>query len=109
MDLEGKKKKKKQTPAVWDRVLFGLGGSGTGRNVESPCVTEKYFFQRRLFFKGMGYYSWPVKAFQIVMTSWLGSVLQGTNKGGFVPEEPSRALRGFWGVRGGRPNEGEGG
>lgn len=51
MDLEGKKKVKKQTPAVWDHVLFGLGGSGTGRNVDSPCVTEKYFFQRRLFLK----------------------------------------------------------
>lgn len=50
MDLEGKKRVKKQTPAVWDHVLFGLGGSGTGRNVDSPCVTEKYFFQRRLFF-----------------------------------------------------------
>lgn len=29
---------------------------------EPKWATEKYFFQRRLFFKGMGYYSWPVKA-----------------------------------------------
>lgn len=48
----------------------------------------------------MGYYRWPVKAFQIVMTSWLGSLLQGTNKGGLVPKEPSRALRGFGGLVG---------
>lgn len=39
------------------------------------------------------------------MTSWLGSVLQGTNKGGFVPKEPPRALRGFGGLVG-RLNEG---
>lgn len=52
----------------------------------------------------MGYYSWPVKPLQIAMTSWLGSVLQGTNKGGFVPREPKRALT-VSGVLGGKPNE----
>lgn len=71
---------------------------------ESEWATEKYFFHWRLFFKGMGYYSWPVKPLQIAMTSWLGLVLQGTNKGGFVPREPQRALRVSWGLRG-RQNE----
>lgn len=66
---------------------------------------REIFLPAEAVFKGMGYYSWPVKAFQIVMTSWLGSVLQGTNKRGFVPEEPLRALRAFGGL-GGRPNEG---
>lgn len=37
----GKKRVKKKTPAVWDHVLFGLGGSGTGRNVESPSEQER--------------------------------------------------------------------
>lgn len=53
----------------------------------------------------MGYYSWPVKPPQVAMTSWLGLVLQGTNKGGFVPREPWRALRVSGGL-GGRQNEG---
>lgn len=69
---------------------------------ESEWATEKYFFHWRLFFKGMGYYSWPVKPLQIAMTSWLGLVLQGTNKGGFVPREPQRALRVSGDSEGGR-------
>lgn len=67
-----------------DQDLFGLGGSGTGRNVESPSEQERNI-------------SWVIivgqlKPLQIAMTSWLGSVLQGTNKGGPVPGEPRRAL-----------------
>lgn len=86
---------------------------GRFRNREEcgePVCNREIFLPAEAVFKGMGYYSWPVKAFQIVMTSWLGSVLQGTNKGGFVPEEPSRALRGFWGgLEGGRMSGGVGG
>lgn len=48
----------------------------------------------------MAYYSWPVKALQIAMTSWLGLVLQGTNNGGFVPREPKRAVSVLGGLTG---------
>lgn len=34
-------KSQKETPAVWDHVLFGLGGSGTGRNAESPSEQQR--------------------------------------------------------------------
>lgn len=54
---------------------------------------REIFLPVEAVFKGMGYYSWPVKPLQIAMTSWLGLVLQGTNKGGFVPRVPQRALR----------------
>ena len=88
---------------MWDHVLFGLGGSGTGRNVDSPSEQQRIFLPVEAVFKGMGYYSWPVKPLQIAMTSWLGLVLQGTNKGGFVPRVPQRALRVLGGdLEGGR-------
>lgn len=40
-EIDSEKKVKKKTPAVWDHVLFGLGGSGTGRNVESPSEQQR--------------------------------------------------------------------
>lgn len=60
---------------------------------------REIFLPVEAVFKGMGYYSWPVKPLQIAMTSWLGLLLQGTNKGGFVPREPWRAVRVFGGTR----------
>lgn len=42
IDSEVKKKKvKKKTLAVWEHVLFGLGGSGTRRNVKSSSEQQR--------------------------------------------------------------------
>lgn len=63
---------------------------------------REIFLSVEAVFKGMGYYSWPVKALQIAMTSWLALVLQGTNNGGFVPREPKRAVSVLGDSQGGR-------
>lgn len=81
--MKKKTEVRKKTPAVRDQDLFGLGSSGTGRNVESPSEQEGNI--------SLVIIIGQLKPLQIAMTSWLGSVLQGTNKGGPVPREPRRA------------------
>ena len=45
-----KRKLRKKSPAVWDHVLFGLGGSGTGRNAQSPSEQQRNISSNRACF-----------------------------------------------------------
>lgn len=100
----GKKSKRKSrqcgTVFCLDWEVQELGGMWI-----TQVSNREIFLPVEAVFKGMGYYSWPVKPLQIAMTSWLGLELQGTNNGGSVPREPWRALRVSGGL-GGKQSEG---
>lgn len=83
--------------------MFGLGGSGTGRNVQSPSEQQRNISSSGgCFLTGMGYYSWPVKPLSNSHDIMAGLGAAGDKQRRVCTQRTRESSEGLGGSEGGR-------